>query len=498
MTKYVYSFGGEGTDGDASMKNLLGGKGANLAEMARLGMPVPAGFTITTEFCTVYLDKGRTFPDAVKKEVADALARTERSMGMKYGDPKNPLLVSCRSGARKSMPGMMETVLNVGLSSKTIPGLIQKTGNERFVYDAYRRLIMMYSDVVMEKAEDLEPAGGKGIRKILDEILDEYKHAKGCKSDTDLAAGDLKKLAEEFKATIKKHLGKDFPDDPMEQLWGAIGAVFKSWNGRRAVSYRRIEGIPDEWGTATNVQSMVFGNMGDDSATGVAFSRNPATGENKFYGEWLVNAQGEDVVAGIRTPNPLNDATKNEQNKHLPSLEQQMPQLYKELDDIRLRLEQHYHDMQDIEFTIQEGKLYMLQCRNGKRTGTAAVNMAMDMLGEKLIDEATAVMRVEPAQLDELLHPIVDPDEEKNHEAITSGLPAGPGGAVGQIVFTSADAVDWTHNGRAVILVREETNPEDVEGMRAAQGILTARGGMTSHAALVARGWGKCCIVGAG
>jgi pyruvate,orthophosphate dikinase len=496
--KYVYFFGPNGTDGDASMKNALGGKGANLAEMAKLKLPVPAGFTVTTEYCMEYLNEGGKFTDSLRKDVAEAMAKVEAAMGMKYGDPSNPLLVSCRSGARKSMPGMMETVLNVGLCSATIPGLIKKTNNPRFVYDAYRRLIMMYADVVMEKAEDLEPAGGKGIRKILDEMLDEFKHKKGYKSDTDLTADELKGLAEEFKKAIKKHLGKEFPDEPWEQVWGGVGAVFKSWNGRRAISYRRIEGIPDDWGTAVNVQSMVFGNMGDTSATGVAFSRNPATGENKFYGEWLVNAQGEDVVAGIRTPNPLNDATKNEQNKHMASLEQQMPVIYKELDGIRAKLELHYHDMQDIEFTIQEGKLYMLQCRNGKRTGTAALNMAMDMLAEKLIDEKTVVMRVEPAQLDELLHPIVDPSAEKKHTPITRGLPAGPGGAVGTIVFTSAAAVEAAGKGKTVILVREETNPEDVEGMRAAMGILTARGGMTSHAALVARGWGKCCIVGAG
>lgn len=512
MAKYVYYFGPQGSEGDASMKNTLGGKGANLAEMAKLGLPVPAGFTITTDFCTVYLEQGRQFPASLRTEAAEALKKTEAAMGLKYGDPENPLLVSCRSGARKSMPGMMETVLNVGLCSKTIPGLIKKTGNPRFVYDAYRRLIMMYSDVVMEKAEDLEPAEGKGIRKILDEMLDEYKHKKGYKSDTDLSADELKSLAEQFKATIKKHLKKDFPDDPQEQLWGGIGAVFKSWDGKRACSYRKIEGIPDEWGTACNVQSMVFGNMGDSSATGVAFSRNPATGENKFYGEWLVNAQGEDVVAGIRTPSPLNESTKNEQNKHLTSLETANPRLYKQLVEIRNKLEDHYRDMQDIEFTVQEDKLFMLQCRNGKRTGTAALNMAMDMLGEKasdgspFIDEKTAVIRVEPAQLDELLHPIVDPvaeakkDKDGNpvYKPVTSGLPAGPGGAVGQIVFTSQDAVDWTAAKKTVLLVREETNPEDVEGMRAADGILTARGGMTSHAALVARGWGKCCIVGAG
>ena len=502
--KYVYYFGPNGTEGDASMKNTLGGKGANLAEMARLGLPVPAGFTLSTDFCTVYLKKGRKFPPSLKAEVAKALKRVEEAMGMKYGDPKNPLLVSCRSGARRSMPGMMETVLNVGLCPRTIPGLIAKTANPRFVYDAYRRLMMMYSDVVMEKAEDIEAEEGKGVRLQLERIMHHAKESKGCKADTDLTAEDLEALCKKFKEKIKQVLGREFPDDPQEQLWGAIGAVFKSWNGRRAVAYRKIEGIPHEWGTATNVQSMVFGNMGEHSATGVAFTRNPATGENKFYGEWLVNAQGEDVVAGIRTPNPLNEATKNEQNKHLASLETGMPALYKQLHAIRNRLEKHYKDMQDIEFTIQEGKLYMLQCRNGKRTGTAALNMAMDMLSEKLIDKATAVTRVEPAQLDELLHPIVDPAAEKGVAPVTRGLPAGPGGAIGQIVFTSAGAVEWAQKDhkrdakQGVILVREETNPEDVEGMRAANGILTARGGMTSHAALVARGWGKCCIVGAG
>ena len=498
MAKYVYYFGPTGTEGDASMKNTLGGKGANLAEMARLNLPVPAGYTITTEFCDVYLKEGKQFPDSLKADAAAALKKIEQAMGMKYGDPANPLLISCRSGARASMPGMMETVLNVGLCSATIPGLVKKTGNERFVYDAYRRLIMMYSDVVMEKAEDIEPAGGKGIRKTLDEMLDEIKHQKGYKSDTDLSADELKKICEQFKAKVKEVLGSPFPDDPQQQLWGAIGAVFKSWNGRRAISYRKIEGIPHEWGTACNVQSMVFGNMGDSSATGVAFTRNPATGENKFYGEWLVNAQGEDVVAGIRTPNPLNEETKNDQNKHLPSLQTDLPGLYKELSDIRSKLEHHYKDMQDIEFTIQENKLYMLQCRNGKRTGTAALNMVMDMLAEGLIDETTAVTRVQPAQLDELLHPIVDHKAEKTAEKLVSGLPAGPGGARGQIVLTSAEAVALAKQGKDVVLVREETNPEDVEGMRAAQGILTARGGMTSHAALVARGWGKCCIVGAG
>ena len=497
-TKYVYSFGPWGADGDKSMKNSLGGKGANLAEMCRLKLPVPAGFTISTEFCTVYLQGGKKFPDSLKEEVKAALAKTEEAMGKKYGDPDNPLLMSCRSGARRSMPGMMETVLNVGLCPATIPGLVAKSGSERFVWDAYRRLIMMYSDVVMEKAEDIEPADGHGIRHQLEGVMAALKKQKKYKSDTDMKAEDLKKLCDDFKAKVLEVLGRPFPDDPQEQLWGAVGAVFKSWQGRRAVSYRKIEGIPEEWGTACNVQSMVFGNMGDDSATGVAFSRNPATGENKFYGEWLVNAQGEDVVAGIRTPSPLNEATKNEQNKHLSSLETEMPGLYKELYDIRTKLEHHYHDMQDIEFTIEAQKLYMLQCRNGKRTGTAALNMAMDMLHEKLIDEVTAVTRVEPAQLDELLHPIIDPAAEKTAATILSGLPAGPGGATGKIVFTSAEAVESAAKGEKVILVREETNPEDVEGMRAAEGILTARGGMTSHAALVARGWGKCCIVGAG
>ena len=426
------------------------------------------------------------------------MTKVEEIMGTKFGDPTDPLLVSVRSGARSSMPGMMETVLNVGLCSATIPGLIAKTGNGRFVYDAYRRLIMMYSDVVMEKAAGVEPAEGKGIRQQLDHMLDQVKEANGYASDADISEAHLKDLCDRFKAKVKEVLGAEFPDDPMEQLWGGIGAVFSSWNGKRAVSYRRIEGIPDDWGTAVNVQAMVFGNMGDTSATGVAFTRNPATGDNKFYGEWLVNAQGEDVVAGTRTPNPSNEATKNEQNDHLESLETAMPEVYKQLHDIRDNLEDHYRDMQDIEFTIQDGRLWMLQTRIGKRTGTAALNMAMDMLAAGMIDERTAVTRVKPEQLDELLHPIVDPAAEKTAEPIAKGLPAGPGGAFGQIVFSADDAVKWVKAGKTVLLVREETNPEDVEGMRAAVGILTGRGGMTSHAALVARGWGKCCIVGAG
>jgi pyruvate,orthophosphate dikinase len=498
MPKFVYFFGGKAAEGGAKDKNLLGGKGANLAEMCHLGIPVPAGFTITTELCTWFYKNNRKYPAELNKQVNDALSRVEKVMGMKFGDAGDPLLLSVRSGARSSMPGMMETVLNVGLCSATIPGMIKKTNNPRFVYDAYRRLIMMYSDVVMEKAAGMEPKEGQGIRRQLDEMLGEVKKQKGYQTDADLTEADLVDLCNRFKAKVREVIGKDFPDNAKDQLWGGIGAVFSSWNGKRAISYRRIEGIPDEWGTAVNVQAMVFGNMGQTSATGVAFSRNPANGDNHFYGEWLVNAQGEDVVAGIRTPSPLNEATKNEQNKSLPSLETAMPALYKELDGYRGRLEKHYRDMQDIEFTIQDGRLWMLQCRVGKRTGTAALNMAMDMVEEKLINRSDAVMRVSPAQLDELLHPIVDPSAEKNAQVLAKGLPAGPGGAFGQIVFTANDAVEWLKQGKKVILVREETNPEDVEGMRAAAGILTARGGMTSHAALVARGWGKCCIVGAG
>ena len=496
IKKRVYRFGGKKAEGNGKMRELLGGKGANLAEMNLLGMPVPAGFTITTECCTEYYRLGGGYTPQLRAEVAAALEATEKIMGKKFGDPKDPLLVSCRSGARTSMPGMMDTILNIGLCSKTIPGLIEKTKNPRFVYDAYRRLIMMYSDVVMEKAEGIEPADGQGIRQQLDRMMQEVKDAKGYKSDTDLTAEELKDLAEAFKVRIKEVLGVDFPDDAKAQLWGSIGGVFKSWNGKRAISYRQIEHIPDDWGTAVNVQSMVFGNMGDTSATGVAFSRNPANGDNKFYGEWLINAQGEDVVAGIRTPNPLNEATKSEKNKDLASLEKAMPAVYKELDDIRLHLEQHFKDMQDIEFTIQEGKLWMLQCRIGKRTGLAALRMAVDMVDEGLIDEKAAILRVTPAQLDEVLHPILDPATEKKTESLAQGLPASPGGAVGQIVFTSEEAIKYALAGKKCILVREETSPEDIDGMHASVGILTERGGMTSHAALVARGWGKCCIVG--
>jgi len=495
--KYVYYFGSNGADGRADMKELLGGKGANLAEMVNLGMPVPAGFTISTEVCTYYYKNNRTYPKELSGQVLQALRKMEKEMGAKFGDKNNPLLLSVRSGARSSMPGMMETVLNVGLNDITREGLIKKSQNPRFVYDSQRRLIQMYSDVVMEKAAGVEPKEGKGIRQQLEHELEKMKHAKGCKSDTDLTADDLKELIEIYKRKVREVLGKPFPEDAMEQLWGGVGAVFQSWNGKRAVAYRRIEGIPDGWGTAVNVQAMVFGNMGDSSATGVGFTRNPATGENYFYGEWLPNAQGEDVVAGIRTPNPVNEVGKSEHTRHLPSLETAMPKAYKELHRIQKRLEKHYKDMLDIEFTVQDGTLYMLQCRVGKRNGPAALKMALDMMHEKLIDAKTAVSRVKPEQLDELLHPILDPKAEKAATQIAKGLPAGPGGGTGRVVFTANDAVAWAKKGEKVILVREETNPEDIEGMRAAQAILTARGGMTSHAALVARGWGKCCIVGA-
>jgi pyruvate,orthophosphate dikinase len=498
-TKYVYYFGGGQADGNESMKNLLGGKGANLAEMAGhpgLKLPVPPGFTITTEVCSLYYFNKKKFPEAIKLQAQKALATVEKEMGKKFGDENNPLLVSVRSGARKSMPGMMETVLDIGLNDKTINGVIKQSGDPRFAYDAYRRLIMMYADVVMEKAGGLEPKGGKGIRKVLDEKLEKIKVKRGYKFDTDIKVDELKALVKDFKKTIIKVLGTAFPEDPAEQLWGSIGAVFSSWMGKRAIEYRRIEKIPDEWGTAVNVQAMVFGNMGDTSATGVAFTRNPGNGENKFYGEYLLNAQGEDVVAGIRTPAPVNAYSRNDQSKHLPTLEETMPAVYKQLYEIQNRLEKHYKDMQDIEFTIEKGKLYMLQCRIGKRNGIAAVKIAMDMYNSKLIDARTALLRVAPNQLVELLLPMLDPEIQKVTRPIAKGLPAGPGGAKGRVVFTSNDAVAWAARGEKVILVREETSPEDVDGMHKSQAILTTKGGMTSHAALVARGWGKCCIVG--
>ncbi|MFW9908479.1 MAG: pyruvate, phosphate dikinase [Candidatus Thorarchaeota archaeon] len=494
--KHVYKFGSGKADGSGKMKNLLGGKGAALADATLMGLPVPPGLTISTEACNIYLREGG-LPDQIKKEVLESLKWVEGVMKKKFGDPRNPLLVSARSGARQSMPGMMETVLNVGLTTKTIPGLIERTKNERFVYDSYRRLIMMYSDVVMEKAEGIQPEEGRGIRQQLEWIMSKKKREAGVQNDTDLSLDNLKVLCDEFKERIAKTLGRSFPDDPMEQLWGAIGAVFKSWGGARAVSYRRIENIPDDWGTACTVQSMVFGNLGDDSATGVAFTRDPATGANKFYGEMLFNAQGEDVVAGIRTPNPMNEDSKNEQNNHLPTLQEKMPEIYLELVQIRETLEQETKDMLDIEFTIEQGTLYLVQHRVGKRTATAALNIAMDLVHDGTIDEKTGILRIAPEQLGQLLFPILDTEAEAKATPIAKGLPAGPGGAVGQIVFTSEDAVEWTNKGKKVILIREETSPEDIEGMRAAIGLLTARGGMTSHAALVTRGWGKCCIVGA-
>ena len=502
MAKYVYFFGGGKADGNESMKNLLGGKGANLAEMAghpSLRLPVPPGFTITTEVCTYYYDHKRSYPKELKIQGEKALAQVEKIMGKKFGDAKNPLLVSVRSGARRSMPGMMETVLNIGLNDVTVQGLIEQTKNPRFVYDAYRRLIMMYADVVMEKAEGVDLKGGKGVRRMLDERLEQIKHQKGCKSDTDLSTDDLKVLVAEFKQLVRKILGKPFPDDPLQQLWGGIGAVFASWNGKRAVEYRRIERIPDEWGTAVTVQSMVFGNMGDDSATGVAFTRDPGNGESQFYGEYLVNAQGEDVVAGIRTPYPINN--ENKKRPEELSLEEHLPGCYNQLVRIYNRLEKHYRDMQDIEFTIQNGKLWMLQTRSGKRTGFAAVRMAVEMTEEGLISKEQAIKRVEPEALIQLLAPIFDAAEKKKAanagRLLTKALNAGPGAACGRIVFSAEEAEKQAAKG-PVLLVRLETSPDDIHGMAVARGILTARGGMTSHAALVARQMGRPCVVGAG
>ena len=493
--KHVFFFGDGKADGAAQDKNMLGGKGANLAEMTNLSIPVPPGFTLTTNLCMDYLADG-VYPNELEQEVKEAIKKVEAIMNQNFGDMENPLLVSIRSGARQSMPGMMETVLNVGLTEKTIPGLIKKTDNPRFVYDAYRRLITMYSDVVMEKSEGIEPKSGQGIRELLEEIMDKMKTDRGVTDDTELTADDLKALCNKFKAKVNETLGSDFPDDPYDQLWGGISAVFKSWSGKRAINYRRIENIPNEWGTAVNVQTMVFGNMGDNSATGVAFTRNPATGENVFYGEWLMNAQGEDVVAGLRTPYPLNSSTKTAETNKLPGLDESMPEVYNQLDSIRLKLEKHYRDMQDIEFTIQNGKLWMLQTRVGKRNGAAAIRIACDMKSENLISNEEAILRVSPNQLDEIMHSMIDPASEKEGELLAKGLPAGPGGGVGQVVFSADIAEEWANKGLDVILVRNETSPEDVHGMHAAKAILTAKGGMTSHAALVARGWGKCCIVG--
>jgi len=465
--------------------------------MARIGIPVPPGFTITTEVCTHFMKTSGKYPDGLPEQVEKGLKKVEKIMGRKFGNPDDPLLFSVRSGARSSMPGMMETILNVGLCTATIPGMIRKTANPRFVYDAYRRLIMMYSDVVMEKAAGIEPAEGQGIRMQLEHLMHDMKKARSVEKDTDLTGDDLKQLCDQFKAKVLQVLAKPFPDTPEEQIWGGVAAVFRSWNGKRAVAYRNIEKIPHEWGTAVNVQAMVFGNMGDTSATGVGFTRDPATGRKIFYGEWLPNAQGEDVVAGIRTPLPVNEVGKTEHSKHLTSLEKAMPAAYKQLDAIQKKLEKHYHDMQDIEFTIEEGRLWMLQCRVGKRNGVAAVKMAVDMANEKLVDKTTAVRRVSADALIQVLLPMVEPNAERAAKLLAKGLPAGPGGAHGMVVFTADEAARRGKELKEkVILVRTETSPEDVHGMHAAQAILTAKGGMTSHAALVARGWGKCCIVG--
>lgn len=481
--KYVYFFGNGQADGRAEMKSLLGGKGANLAEMTSIGLPVPPGFTISTEVCTEFYKNNRNYPDSLAEEVAANLKRVEDLMGKKFGDPANPLLVSIRSGARASMPGMMDTVLNLGLNDNTLQGIIAQSGDERFAYDAYRRFVQMYADVVMGMEKD-----------ILDHLLEQKKEERKVHLDTELTAGDWKDLVAKFKAAIQKELGQTFPEDPQEQLWGAIGAVFGSWMNQRAITYRKLNNIPADWGTAVNVQSMVFGNMGATCATGVAFTRDPSTGENYFYGEFLVNAQGEDVVAGIRTPQPINRV--KDKDGELPSLEEVMPECYKQLVQVRNTLESHYKDMQDIEFTIENSVLYMLQTRTGKRTAPAAIKIAVDMVAEGLIDKKTAVLRVVPSQLDQLLHPSLDPKAKKT--VIAKGLPASPGAVSGEVIFSADEAEAEAKRGRKVILVRVETSPEDIHGMHAAQGILTARGGMTSHAAVVARGMGKCCVAGCG
>ena len=484
--KYVYFFGGGKAEGNARLRDLLGGKGANLAEMANLGIPVPPGFTITTEVCTLYFANKGKYPDKLKEQVEDGLRRVEEIMGVRFGDREKPLLVSVRSGARVSMPGMMDTVLNIGLNDSTVQGFIEGTNDERVAWDSYRRFVQMYAEVVMGiKGEDISP---------FEQILEEKKREKGVKQDTELGPEDLKELVFRFKEVVAKESKERFPEEPLDQLWGAIGAVFRSWDTPRAISYRQIHNIPQEWGTAVNVQAMVFGNMGPDSATGVAFTRNPATGENLFYGEYLINAQGEDVVAGIRTPQPLSRAAKKSSDQ--VSLEEAMPEVYQQLSEIRDKLEKHYRDTQDIEFTIEKGRLWMLQTRTGKRTAAAAVKIAVDMVNEGLIDRETSVLRVEPNQLDQLLHPMIDPQAKM--QVLAQGLPASPGAATGKVVFTAEDAVQLSQDGQKVILVRIETSPEDIQGMNAAQAILTARGGMTSHAAVVARGMGKCCVAGCG
>ncbi len=476
--KLVYFFGDGKADGKGQMRNLLGGKGANLGEMATIGLPVPAGFTITTEVCTYYYDHGENYPRELRSQVATNIKKIEKVMGGEFGNPDNPLLLSVRSGARVSMPGMMETVLNLGLNDEIAEGLIAKSGNERFVWDAYRRFIQTYGDVVMGVA-----AEGKE-HDPFEVAIDRIKERRGVTLDTELTTNDLKKLTADFKAIVKRRAGRAFPEDPMEQLWGGISAVFGSWNGARAIIYRNINSIPHEWGTAVNVQSMVYGNMGNDCATGVAFTRNPSTGERKFYGEYLINAQGEDVVAGVRTPEPV------------ARMSRRLPGAYKTLTRIYKTLEKHYRDMQDIEFTVQEGRLWMLQTRTGKRTAAAALKIATDMVKERLITKNEAIERIDPAQLDQLLHPTFDPRAQKR--VLTKGLPASPGAATGHVVFSAEDAETQAAKDEKVILVRLETSPEDIGGMNAAQGILTARGGMTSHAAVVARGMGKCCVAGCG
>ncbi len=486
MTKWVYKFGNGKAEGHAADKNLLGGKGANLAEMSSIGIPVPPGFTVTTEVCTYFYENGKTFPADLKEQVQEGVAHCEAILGRKFADPENPLLFSVRSGARVSMPGMMDTVLNLGLNDETVKGLAKASGNERFAYDSYRRFIQMYSNVVLGMDHhDFE------------HVLEGLKNAKGYKSDVEMTVDDLKYLIEEYKK-IGAAAGKPVPQDPQEQLWGGIGAVFNSWMVDRAIYYRKLNNIPESWGTAVNVQTMVFGNSGDNSATGVCFSRDPSTGRNVFYGEYLKNAQGEDVVAGIRTPQQMSKEGKKERGSDLPCLEEEMPELYKQLCDIRETLEKHYRDMQDMEFTIQDGKLYMLQTRNGKRTGAAALKIAVDMVNEGLIDKKTALTRVEPQQLDALLHPTLDPKAKKAAKVIATGLPASPGAAVGQVVFSADDAEKWAEEGKKVVLVRVETSPEDIHGMHVSQGILTARGGMTSHAAVVARGMGTPAVCGVG
>ncbi|MGM9678218.1 MAG: pyruvate, phosphate dikinase [Bacteroidaceae bacterium] len=503
--KRVYTFGNGQAEGNAQMREVLGGKGANLAEMNHIGVPVPPGFTITTDTCNEYYEVGQEkIVELLQDEVNAAVAHTEALMNCKFGDPKNPLLVSVRSGARASMPGMMDTILNLGLNDEVAAGMCEKTGNPHFVYDSYRRFVQMYGDVVLGmkpvNKEDIDP---------FEAIIEKVKEQQGVTLDKDLSVESLKKLVELFKKAIKEQTGSDFPDDPKEQLWGAICAVFRSWMNERAILYRKMEGIPDEWGTAVSVMAMVFGNMGETSATGVCFSRDAGNGENLFNGEYLINAQGEDVVAGIRTPQQITKIgsqrwaeragiSEEERAAKYPSMEEAMPELYKELDALQDKLEKHYRDMQDMEFTVQEGKLWFLQTRNGKRTGTAMVKIAMDLVREGLIDEKTAILRCEPQKLDELLHPVFDKDALKKAKVITQGLPASPGAACGQIVFHADDAKEWNENGHKVVMVRIETSPEDLAGMAAAEGILTARGGMTSHAAVVARGMGKCCVSGAG